>query len=207
MRGNFSKDRSETWLPLVKDVIRVAFPGGFPSYVNLEDMEQECFIRLPAIIEDHHGKNGARLETFVRTAVRNDARDYLKQQHRRNHGTRSVPLPGEVVREAYSQPETIEQSSCATAFYAMNDLLAGAHPAIWLSTEVGGRFDDDEIERIHGLLTGAQHAVFVCRFVLDMTQQTAADYLRITRDALASRERKLCANLRRAGIPVPKGVA
>lgn len=204
MRTGFAAEDYGTWLPLVQHVIRVAFPGGFPSYVDRDDLEQECLIKLPAIIGEYKGKDGAKLETFVRGAVRNDVRDHLKRLHRQNERERAVALPkDEILWDANGY--RVHRDS---KVWNIAQRVGGyANASMWLETDPDRSVKDDELDAVKHALTKDQFAVYMCRFVLRMTQQTTADYLRTTRNAIASRERKITANLRKDGLPVPKRVA
>jgi RNA polymerase sigma factor (sigma-70 family) len=197
----FSTEDHSTWLPVVREVIRVSLPGGFPAYVDQDDIEQECFIKIPEIISDYRGAGGAAIDTFVRTAIRNDARDYLKQKHRESSHGEAVPLPWEAGSVIDSDGSRVRGGESQ----AFLDKYVGAPN--WLPTCPTEAITEDDLEAVQSVLTREQYQVYVCRFLLCMTQQEAADYLRTTREAIASRQRKIAANLTKAGIPVPNRVA
>ena len=200
--GEFTITRfPESWLSLIRDVIRT-FGGGFPHYVDSSDMEQECLIKMPDIIADYAGWNEASLETFCRGAIRNDIRDYLKHAHRAHERLPEAALPWETKR----------------AYDADGDFVgAKQSPEKELPYSTGLEMEtvvnEDAVaimEAAKRALTPAQFQVLDCRHRLGMTQEETGWYLGITREAVASRERKAVANLQKAGIsmhPVPKRVA
>jgi hypothetical protein len=150
-------------------------------------------------------KNGAKLDTFVRGAVRNDARDYLKLQRRKN---------GELRSAGFSDKDSMDSrgasvgSGIESAYYDATVPVWDA--PLWMNTRALHDLSEekeDELDAIRRVLTKDQYDVYMCRFILRMTQETTADYLRTTRNAIASRERKISANLSKAGLPVPKRVA
>lgn len=192
----FSAEDQNTWLPVVKRVISVAFPGGFRPPVERCDVEQDCLIRIPRIIADYSGRDGASLDSFVRGAIRNDAKDYLRRIKREpsfvsmadasrrgdkfldENGRRSMAMP--LSREGFS--------------------VAGS----WIDISPSESVPEEQLERVKNALTADQYRVYLCRFLLGMTQEMTADYLRTTREAVASRQRKIAANLLKVGLPVPK---
>lgn len=186
---------------MVREIVRICFPGGFPAYVDREDIEQECLIRIPEIVENYEGRGGAKVDTFVRGAIRNDVRDYLRRKHRENGHVESVALPQESGIFA-KDGRRISGDGPSEEFRRKHEGALG-----WLLTSPDGSITEDDMETVKGVLTPDQYRVYFCRFVLGMTQQETADYLRTTREAVASRQRKLTANLKRASLPVPKSVA
>lgn len=201
---NFSAEDANTWLPLVKHVIRVTFPIGFRPPVERCEVEQECLTRIPQIITDYSGKKGARLDSFVRGAVKNDALDYLRRIGREScchsiaesfrhgggkfldqNGRRTGTTPIAMVTDGGGEPQP--------------DSPVGW----WIASIPSESISEEHLERVKGALTTEQYRVYQCRFVLGMTQEATAGYLHTTREAVASRQRKLAANLLKAGMPVP----
>jgi len=204
----FSKDDEASWLPLVRDVIRT-FGGGFPYYVDVEDLQQECLIKIPGIIASYCGRNGASAETFVRGAVRNDVRDFLKDAHSKHKRMPVTAYPWETKRTEDADGDFVSGNSRAESVLR-GDYLADSggqmRPTrrsdfrrVDMQTEV----NEAAIEMLcaaKGVLTAEQYSVVDCRERLGMTQEQTGEYLGISREAVASRERKAIAKLRKAGV-------
>jgi RNA polymerase sigma factor (sigma-70 family) len=191
----------DTWLPFVRRVIRLNFPSGFSPPVERKEVEQECFIKIPEIIAKHDG--GAALDSYAEKAVRNDAIDYCRKMRSRS---RQSPFEGAADtfggdfhrpfldsngrRHKNSQPSDGESW-----------LAAGWIATQPLSDEEHGSITDEVLESVRRVLAPKQYALYVCRELLGMTQGPAADYLRTTENGVKSLQRKIDANLRKAGLP------
>jgi len=197
---DFKAEDPETWLPLVRDVVGRTFAGGFPIYVERDEIEQECLIRIPAIIASYANRNGASFETFVRTAVRNDARDYLRKKHREHHNHKPVAMRWEL-------DGVIDEESPIAGPSADSLIETSFDRRRWITRKVCEDIEDSDLDAARSTLTPDQFRVYVCRYLLGMPQAEAGDYLQITREAVASRERKVIANLAKAGLPVPNRIA
>jgi RNA polymerase sigma factor (sigma-70 family) len=194
----FNPEDQNTWIPLIRDVISRRFGGSFPHYVDLDEMVQDCLIRLVDVIPACLGKNIRSIENFVRAAVQNDVRDYLEKQHRafKREGTSAYPWEERVVRDTGGDFVRVGRDEEMRVYDEWaSDVL---------QTEVNDEVQDEEIEAAKVLLTGEQYRAYNCRRLLSMTQEETACYLGITREAVASRQRKAYAKMERAGYPVPK---
>jgi len=168
--ASFTIEDHATWLPLVKSVIRVKFPGGFSPPVERCEVEQECLIQIPKIIADYHRKKTAPpLEKFVRRAVLNDAKDYLRAVKRElslqsiTAGFRSGgPVPGEFLDEHGHRSRTMPDASDVT---------------FWIASSPSESIAEEHLEHVKRVLTTEQYRVYMCRFLLGMTQEETASYL------------------------------
>lgn len=180
----------EKALDLVEGVVRGTVARGVPTYIEADDLIQECLVRLPDAISAYTGKHGASVKTYLKAVIRHDVLDVIGHERR--------------------QPTNM----------AYRDNIAVGHDAPWEEEDIEwkdaalsyshGLRQSREWER--GSLTGVDKAlltpdqydaVILCH-VEGMTQEQAAKRLGITREALSSRLRKARAKIRVVlGKPVP----
>jgi RNA polymerase sigma factor (sigma-70 family) len=165
-------------LDVIEGVVRGEISRGLPSYIDADDLIQECAIRLPAAIKAYRGKGGASVKTYLKTVIRNDVMDLIKLERREPIHSPFCDGSSDVrFNEDDERDEEISWSS-----YRNREDSGEEH-------ELTER-DKSRLKALFTLLTKEQLiAVLMCHHE-GLTQEQAAKRLGITRNAVKSRLRK-----------------
>jgi RNA polymerase sigma factor (sigma-70 family) len=180
-------------LDLVLGFVRGTLSRGVPTYVEADDLVQECLIRLPDAIRDYRGKNGSSVKTYLKAVIRNDVMDAIKRERREpasggveidtaDTGTAGGPRVGLVNEHGQQISRNHAALEYSSGVAEQNGWNRQIYPVV------------DPV----ALLTDQQLDVVGLCDLLDVTQEEAAERLGITRNAVASRLRKAHTKLRKA---------
>jgi len=179
------REQCEKALDLVLDIVRGTLSRGAPTYIEADDLIQECLMRLPDVIRDYRGKRGAALKTYLKTAIRRDVMDAIQRERREpiHYAAGDNILPnGETIEDGAPVPwEEADFSMFKQSALEQRELDQR-------STAV--------FDAMHMLTNDQLDAVILCH-VSGLTQDAAARQLGITREAVASRLRKASAALKK----------
>lgn len=180
------------YLPLVKQIVRGTCSRGVPTYIDADDLVQECALRLPQAIIGYQGRLGASMKTYLKTVIRRDVLDVIDRES-------CDPICGLRIGDDITACIEVESQDTESRNRAFKHAVAensraiadsNADPAAWSGD--AGRLSD-----WRGRLTSEQAQVVELCHVNGMTQKQAAARLGVTREAVKSRLLKASLNLRK----------
>jgi RNA polymerase sigma factor (sigma-70 family) len=187
------KDREQCReaLDLVLAVVRGTLSRGVPSYIEGDDLVQECLIRLPDAIRAYRRKSGSSVKTYLKAVIRNDVMDFINHERRQPSA----------IAEGFETWNPGDESPALVDEYGLR--IGWAQAALNHSRDIAEQRDWDRLERpptvdLTALLTDEQLDVVAFCDLLDRSQKDTAELLGISRNAVASRLRKAHAKLRKA---------
>jgi RNA polymerase sigma factor (sigma-70 family) len=178
-------------MTLVEDIVHGTCSRGVPTYIEADDLIQECLMRIPGAIKGYRGVGGATLKTYLKTAIRRDVMDLIQRERREpiNSSSRSG---GDVVVGIEANTVEGDESAARTAHRAAVIAYCEQESN---SREWGN--NSNSVQEAGRILTPEQfQAVRLC-YVAGMTQEQAAKELGITREAVKSRLAKADFKLRK----------
>lgn len=178
------------YYPLVEQVVRGTCSRGVPTYIESDDLIQECALRLPQAIRDYRGEAGASMKTYLKAVIRRDVLDVIKRERREPiHGCRTG---GDLT--ALCEAESDDPESRNVAFKS-----AVYEHSMEMGSLNARRADntDSRLGDWRNLLTAEQVQVVELCHIDRMTQEEAATRLGITRNAVKSRLLKASARLQK----------
>lgn len=180
-------------LDLVEEVVRGTKSRGIPTYIEADDLIQECLLRLPDAMRKYRGENGASPKTYLRTVIRRDVLDQIAAQRREPinspyRDTDNIEVGNEVKPEDERAWKKNFKSNVAEYSRSLADAGEwGPQPQPLMDA--------------CGALTPEQRAAVTLCDLEGITQEEAAARLGIKRTAIASRLRKAHGKLAKLRIP------
>lgn len=174
------------YLPLVKKCVGLACADGVPTYIEADDLIQECAIRLPKAIRDFRGDAGASMKTYLTGVIKNDVKDQINRA-RTAYGLRTGDNVPEM--DGASEPEDLESNGYGSS-------------AVWYFSRERAESNEDHRGSsprpdLRKVLTPEQAEVVELCHLQGLTQEVAAVRLGITRNAVKSRLLKAEANIKK----------
>ena len=93
----------EEHLPLVRVMVRSKLANGVPPHIEADDMFQDVLVAVMAAVEQHQGRNGASMETFLRRVIADAMNMHIRKEMKAGP-VMELPIEGKNVPLARPKP-------------------------------------------------------------------------------------------------------